>query len=70
MDYYKPPVDHPKTNLLNRLDDKSDEMSAELKELQKLDRDWTSEEEDRVYELEEKITALEKRIVDIFMGDE
>jgi hypothetical protein len=45
-------------------------MSDELKELQKLDRDWTSEEEDRVYELEEKITALEKRIVDIFMGDE
>jgi wobble nucleotide-excising tRNase len=69
MDYYTAPDDHPDADLLGRLEEKMNQMCDEIKQMQGIDRDWTSDEEDHVYDLEARIKELDQRITNVFYGD-
>jgi hypothetical protein len=59
-DYYLPPTDHPRAlemeSIQTTLDDKRDRMG----ELEVIDRDWTSQEEDEYRALETEVSNLDK----------
>jgi hypothetical protein len=60
MDYYQPPTDHPKALEMESLQTKLDAKRTRMGELEVIDRDWTSQEEDEYRALEDDVRDLEK----------
>jgi len=60
MDYYQPPTDHPKALEMESIQTKLDAKRDRMGELEVIDRDWTSQEEDEYRALEDDVRDLEK----------
>jgi hypothetical protein len=60
MDYYQPPTDHPKALEMESIQTKLDAKRTRMGELEVIDRDWTSQEEDEYRALEDDVRDLEK----------
>jgi hypothetical protein len=60
MDYYQPPTDHPKALEMESIQTKLDAKRTRMGELEVIDRDWTSHEEDEYRALETEVSDLEK----------
>lgn len=68
MDYYGPPDVHRKAVLLEELEGQKDELSMQLDSMHEIERDWTSDEEDKFHDLEKRIQELERYITNVW-GD-
>jgi hypothetical protein len=60
MDYYQPPTDHPKALEMESIQTKLDAKRDRMGELEVIDRDWTSQEEDEYRALEDDVRDLDK----------
>jgi hypothetical protein len=60
MDYYQPPTDHPKALEMESIQTKLDAKRTRMGELEVIDRDWTSQEEDEYRALEDDVRDLDK----------
>jgi len=60
MDYYQPPTDHPRALEMESIQSKLDDKRNRMGELEVIDRDWTSQEEDEYRALETGVSDLEK----------
>jgi hypothetical protein len=60
MDYYQPPNDHPKALEMESIQTKLDAKRTRMGELEVIDRDWTSQEEDEYRALEDDVRDLDK----------
>jgi len=60
MDYYQPPTDHPRALEMESIQTKLDAKRTRMGELEVIDRDWTSQEEDEYRALEDDVRDLEK----------
>jgi hypothetical protein len=60
MDYYQPPTDHPRALEMESIQTKLDAKRTRMGELEVIDRDWTSQEEDEYRALETEVSDLDK----------
>jgi hypothetical protein len=60
MDYYQPPTDHPRALEMESIQTKLDAKRTRMGELEVIDRDWTSQEEDEYRALEDDVRDLDK----------
>ena len=59
-DYYQPPTDHPRALEMESIQTKLDAKRTRMGELEVIDRDWTSQEEDEYRALETEVSDLDK----------
>jgi hypothetical protein len=60
MDYYQPPTDHPRALEMESIQTKLDAKRTRMGELEVIDRDWTSQEEDEYRAIETEVSDLDK----------
>jgi hypothetical protein len=60
MDYYQPPTDHPRALEMESIQTKLDAKRTRMGELEVIDRNWTSQEEDEYRALEDDVRDLDK----------
>lgn len=68
-DYYTPPVSHPRQIELNKIQDQIDAAILRMMALESLDRDYTDQEEDEYYALEDRVSELTQNFQNVTSGE-
>lgn len=68
-DYYTSPASHPRQIELNAIQDQIDAAISRMMVLESLDRDYTDQEEDEYYALEDRVSELTQTFQNVTTGE-
>ena len=68
-DYYTPPASHPRQIELNAIQDQIDAAIRRMMALESFDRDYTDQEENEYYALEDRVSELTQNFQNVTTGE-